>query len=109
VYRALDHPDIAAIGAPRPLLVLQCEQDRLFSLDSMRHACEDIRHVYQDYGQSDRFDARFYDVPHCLNIRMQEDLFDWFDRWLRDSAAREDREVEQEHSKRPKGLAGSSG
>ena len=87
MYRALDHPDIAAIGAPRPLLVLQCEQDRLFSLDSMRHACEDIRRVYEDCGQSERFDARFYDVPHCLNRRMQKDLFDWFDRWLQGSAA----------------------
>lgn len=82
VYRALDHPDIAAIGAPRPLLVLQCEQDRLFSLDSMHNACQDIRRVYEDFGQGERFDARFYDVPHCLNREMQADLFDWFDRWL---------------------------
>lgn len=82
VYRALDHPDIAAIGAPWPLMVLQCEQDRLFSMDSMRGACDDIRRVYEDWGHPERFDARFYDVPHCLNRRMQEEMFEWLDKWL---------------------------
>jgi dienelactone hydrolase len=82
VYRALDRPDIAAIGAPRPLMVLQCEQDRLFSVDSMRGACEDIRRVYEDWGHGERFDARFYDVPHCLNRQMQEEMFAWMDTWI---------------------------
>ena len=82
VYRALDHPDIAAIGAPRPLLVLQCEQDGLFSLDSMRAACDDIRRVYQDCGHAERFTPRFYDVPHCLNRQMQGEMFAWLDQWL---------------------------
>ena len=82
VYRALDHPDIAAIGAPRPLLVLQCEQDGLFSLDSMRAACDDICRVYQDCGHPERFTPRFYDVPHCLNRQMQEEMFAWLDQWL---------------------------
>ncbi|MSS70004.1 MAG: hypothetical protein EXS64_00795 [Candidatus Latescibacteria bacterium] len=83
VYRALDHPDIAAIGAPRPLMVLQCMQDQLFSMDSMRDSCEDIRRVYEDWGHGERFDARFYDVPHCLNRQMQEEMFAWMDKWMK--------------------------
>jgi len=83
VYRYLDHPDIAAIGAPRPLMVLQCEQDRLFTMDSMKASCEDIQRAYDAWGASDRFDARFYDVPHCLNVPMQEEMFDWLDEAMR--------------------------
>ncbi len=77
VYRHLDLPDIAASSCPRPLLVMNCEQDRLFSMDSMRGACDDIGRVYRDAGCPEHFDARFYDVPHCLNIEMQEEMFAW--------------------------------
>jgi dienelactone hydrolase len=79
VYRHLDLPDIAAIGAPKPLLVLQCEQDRLFTMDSMKGACEDIQRVYDAWGASGKFEARFYDVPHCLNVKMQEEMFSWLE------------------------------
>lgn len=82
LYSALDHPDIAAIAVPKPLLVLQCEQDGLFSLESMRQACDYIGQVYEDSGHGDRFEGRFYDVPHCLNQEMQEEMFAWLDRWL---------------------------
>ena len=77
VYSYLDLPDIVASGCPRPLLVMNCEQDRLFSMDSMRGACHDIRRVYRDAGCPEHFEARFYDVPHCLNIEMQEEMFMW--------------------------------
>lgn len=83
VYAHLDHPDIAVIGAPRPLMVLQCKQDNLFSLESMRASCGDIRRVYDDYGKMDCFNACFYDAPHCLDGKMQEDMYTWFDRWLK--------------------------
>ena len=82
VYAHLDHPDIAAIGAPRPLMILQCEQDNLFSIDSMKASCDNIRRVYDDHGKGDCFNARFYDAPHCLDRKMQEEMFTWFDRWL---------------------------
>jgi hypothetical protein len=83
VYRYLDHPDVAAIGAPRPLMVQQCTQDELFSLEAMHLACEDIGQVYADWGHPERFEARFYDVPHSFTGRMQEELFAWLDGWLR--------------------------
>lgn len=77
VYKYLDLPDIAASGCPRPLLVMNCKQDRLFSLDSMQGACDDIGRVYRDAGYAECCDARFYDVPHCLNSAMQEEMFAW--------------------------------
>ena len=82
VYSALDHPDIAAIAVPKPLLVIQCEQDGLFSLESMQQACVNIRQVYDDSTHPDHFEARFYNVPHCLNKQMQEEMFAWLNGWL---------------------------
>ena len=26
---------------------------------------------------------QFYDVPHQFNVQMQEDAFDWLERWLK--------------------------
>ena len=42
LYRYLDFPDIAALVAPRALLVINGSQDRLFSLDGVRAAFDKI-------------------------------------------------------------------
>ncbi|MFB3826404.1 MAG: alpha/beta hydrolase family protein [Bryobacteraceae bacterium] len=83
VHRYLDWPDIAALRAPKPLMVLQCKQDGLFPLEGMQDAVSKIAAVYAKAGASSRFDGRFYDVPHQFNVAMQEDAFDWFDRHLK--------------------------
>lgn len=51
-------------------------------------ACSLSRQIEASYAKADlreRFWYRFYDVPHEFNERMQEDAFDWLDRWLKDA------------------------
>ncbi len=79
----LDLPDVATLHAPKPLLVQQCTQDRLFPLAGMRASLERIGDGYAKAGAKDRFTGRFYDEPHIFTRRMQDDAIDWFDRWLR--------------------------
>ena len=79
----MDVPDVASLSAPNPLMVLNCEQDGLYPLESMRAAGEKIAAVYERMGALDRFQCRYYDVPHSLTLPMQEDAFAWLGQWLK--------------------------
>jgi hypothetical protein len=83
LQKYLDLPDVATLHAPKPLLVQQCQQDRLFPLTGMRDSLERIADGYAKAGVKDRFTGRFYDEPHIFTRRMQDDAIDWFDRQLR--------------------------
>ena len=77
-----DVPDVVSLGAPNPLMVINCEQDGLYPMESMRAADEKIAEVYDRMGASERYRGRYYDVPHSLTPQMQDDAFEWLDRWL---------------------------
>lgn len=83
LQKYLDLPDVALLHAPKPLLVQQCQQDRLFPLAGMRASLERIADGYAKAGAKDRFTGRFYDEPHIFTRRMQDDAIDWMDRHLR--------------------------
>lgn len=83
VHAFLDHPDIASLAAPHCRVFVQnCARDALFTREGMEEAALKIRLVYQQLGYPERFDSRFYDVPHQFNTEMQEDAFRWLQRWL---------------------------
>jgi dienelactone hydrolase len=79
----LDLPDVAALRAPKPLMVQQCKRDGLFPPAGMEEAAKKIADIYEKAGAPDAFAPRFYDVPHMFNVEMQEEAFAWFDRHLR--------------------------
>jgi dienelactone hydrolase len=83
LHEYLDLPDVVALRAPKPLMVLQCKQDGLFPLEGMEDAVRKIAAVYRKGGASDAFAGKFYDVPHRFDVPMQEDAFTWFDKHLK--------------------------
>jgi dienelactone hydrolase len=83
LHRYLDLPDVVAMMAPKPLLVLQCKRDGLFPPSGMQESVEKIAAVYTKAGVKKRFVGRFYDVPHIFDVRMQDDAFAWFDQHLK--------------------------
>lgn len=83
LQRYLDLPDVASLHAPKPLLVQQCAQDRLFPPAGMRDAVRKIADAYARAGARDRFVGRFYDAPHQFTRAMQDEAFDWLDRQLK--------------------------
>lgn len=82
LHRHLDWPDLAALAAPRALMVLQCQRDGLFPLAGMRAALEQIEGTYTKANVRERFAGRFYDLPHIFNRAMQDDAFAFLDRHL---------------------------
>lgn len=85
VHSNLDHPDVATLAAPDCAIFVQnCGRDRLFTRAGMDAAVEKIRDVYAKLKQPARFEGRYYDVPHQFNPQMQDEAFDWLERWLMD-------------------------
>jgi dienelactone hydrolase len=82
LHRYLDLPDVAALTAPRALMVQQCARDRLFPAMGMKASVEQIAAVYEKAGVKKKFVGRIYDEPHHFTRTMQDDAFAWLDRHL---------------------------
>jgi dienelactone hydrolase len=80
--RYLDLPDLIALRAPQPLMVQYDEEDDLYTLKGQRDADARIQAIYEQMGAQNRYTGRFYAGPHKFDLPMQEDAFEWFDRWL---------------------------
>ncbi len=82
LYRYLDFPDLAALIAPRGLLVINGTKDGLFAPEGVRAAFEKIDACFQKAGASDRQQCRLYDAPHEFNRQMQDEAWGWMARFL---------------------------
>jgi dienelactone hydrolase len=78
LYRYVDLPDLAALIAPRALLVINGTKDSLFAPEGVRAAFEKIGACFHKAGASDHQRCRLYDAPHEFNRQMQDEAFAWF-------------------------------
>jgi len=80
--RYLDWPDLAAMHAPNPLLVMQGSRDTLFSLQGYQRAAERLRAIYAKAGVPGNLDIGLYDLPHTFSSEMQQHAWDFFEKEL---------------------------
>lgn len=81
----LDYPEILALRTPLPTLVLNNDEDPLFTLPEMQRADAIMREVYAKAGAAERYKCSFYSGGHKFDIAMQVEAFEWFDRWLNET------------------------
>jgi dienelactone hydrolase len=81
--RFLDLPDLIALMAPNALMVQYDTEDDLYTLDGQREADRRISMIYGKMGKSSDYSGRFYPGPHKFDVKMQDDAFMWFERWLK--------------------------
>ncbi|MFZ1714015.1 MAG: alpha/beta hydrolase family protein [Saprospiraceae bacterium] len=79
----LDLPEILGLRVPLPTLVLNDEQDSLFTLEEMKQADSILKEVYKKAKASDHYQCSFYPGPHKFDQKMQAEAFTWFDQWLK--------------------------
>ena len=79
----LDFPEILGLRAPLPTLVLNDEDDFLYTLPEMKRADKILREVYEKANAGDKYKCSYYPGPHKFDKKMQEEAFNWFDRWLK--------------------------
>jgi dienelactone hydrolase len=79
----LDFPDIMSLRAPLPTLILNDEEDTLFTLAEMKQADKILSEVYKKANAADHYKTSYYPGPHKFDANMQKEAFDWFDQWLK--------------------------
>lgn len=72
LHRFLDYPDIAAMNAPKPLLVMSGKQDGLFDAEGVADAYQRLKKSYEKAGHSDKLVMREFDAGHVMSESMQE-------------------------------------
>jgi dienelactone hydrolase len=82
LYRYLDLPDLAALIAPRSVLVINGSKDQLFPPEGVKAAFEKIERCFSKAGVPDRQQCRLYDAPHMFDVRMQAEAWEWLERSL---------------------------
>jgi dienelactone hydrolase len=82
LYRYLDLPDLAALIAPRSVLVINGSRDPLFPAEGVDAAFKKIDRCFRKAGVPDRQRCRLYDAPHQFNAEMQSEAWEWIGRHL---------------------------
>ena len=77
LYRYLDLPDLAALIAPRSVMVINGSQDALFPLSGVEAAFKKIEQCFRKAGAPGNQRCRMYDAPHQFNVKMQEEAWEW--------------------------------
>ncbi len=79
----LEFPEILGLRVPLPTMVLNNNQDELYTLPEMKIADKVLADVFKKAGAADRYKSGFYDGRHKFDRQMQKDAFAWFDQWLK--------------------------
>jgi dienelactone hydrolase len=77
-----DYPQLAALSAPRPLLISNSDQDRIFPLDGVLEVHDKVRRLYSLAGQRDRLGLHITVGPHKDTQVLQLHAFQWFNHYL---------------------------
>jgi len=80
VLELAEQQDLAALIAPRPLLVLGATHDDCFPLDGMRDAAADLRYLYSLAGAESNFEYVEFDGPHSMPGHSRKTAYAFFHR-----------------------------
>ena len=78
-----DFPLVAALVAPRPLLICDSDKDRIFPLDGVVRLHEKVRRIYRLYGETNKLGLLITEGPHQDTQDLQLPVFRWFNRHLK--------------------------
>ncbi len=78
-----DYPMLAALCAPRPLLLANTDTDQYFPLDGVLHTHDLVKRIYDLYGASTNFGLVIAPGPHKDTQDVQIPVFRWFNTHLK--------------------------
>jgi len=79
-----DYPLVAALVAPRPLLLSNTDNDRIFPLDGVYRTFRKVSQVYDLLDASDKFSLHITSGPHKDTQELRVHAFRWFNYYLKD-------------------------
>lgn len=78
-----DFAAVAALVAPRPLLIANTDKDPIFPLDGVQRIHRAVAGVYRLLGAADRLGLLITEGPHKDTQDLQVPAFRWFNRFLK--------------------------
>lgn len=78
-----DYPQVAALVAPRPLLIANTDSDGIFPLNGVERLHAKVRGIYRLYGADDKLGLQISPGPHKDIQELQVAAFRWFNRFLK--------------------------
>jgi hypothetical protein len=78
-----DFPQLAALLAPRPLLIANSDKDTIFPLDGVVRLHRQTRRIYDLYGAGKNLGLLITEGPHADTQDLQLPVFRWFNRFLK--------------------------
>ncbi|MFO1489171.1 MAG: alpha/beta hydrolase family protein [Verrucomicrobiota bacterium] len=82
IYR-WDFPQVAALAAPRPLLIGGTDRDGLFNLENTLRIHDKVRRLYKLYDASTKLGLALAPGPHDEVPELQLAVLRWFNRYLK--------------------------
>lgn len=83
--RRWDYPMLAALVAPRPLLICNSDKDTIFPLDGVVRTHAKVAPIYRLYNASTNLGLLITEGPHKDTQDLQLPVFRWFNRFLKGS------------------------
>jgi dienelactone hydrolase len=78
-----DYAQVAALVAPRPLLIGNTDKDSIFPLEGVVRLHEKVRRVYQLHRATTNLGLLITEGPHKDTQDLQVPVFRWFNRFLK--------------------------
>ena len=78
-----DFPMIAALVAPRPLLIANTDKDTIFPIDGVVDVYQKAHRIYDLLGAGDRVGIALYEGGHKDTQPLRVPAFHWFERHLK--------------------------
>ena len=78
-----DFPTVAALVAPRPLMLGNSDRDDIFPIPSIRRLEQKVRKIYDLYGAESKFMVYETLGKHEDTVELRAGEFRWMNRWLK--------------------------
>jgi dienelactone hydrolase len=78
-----DYPMMAALVAPRPLLICNSDKDSIFPLNGVVRLHSKVKRIYELYGATNHLGLLITEGPHKDTQDLQVPVFRWFNRHLK--------------------------
>ncbi len=78
-----DYAKVAALVAPRPLLISNSDKDPIFPLDGVVDVYTQVQRIYDLYGAKSKLGLNITEGPHRDTQELRVHAFHWFNRYLK--------------------------
>lgn len=82
-----DYAKVAALVAPRPLLISNTDKDTIFPLEGVVDIHRQVRHIYRLLDADKNLGLQITEGPHSDTQELHIHAFRWFNRFLKDDTS----------------------